>query len=109
MKNHKTLETVVLSVVLTVLGMTMFYAFAIRADSQKYGSYQPYVVRNCVVVSAADSNTDGITTLQDEDGNLWSLTDCGEMELGSRWRVLYESKGTRAIKDDAVIDFTPIN
>lgn len=108
MKNHPVIETICLSVALGSLAVAMFCCAAYKADAQKYGSYQPYIVRNCVCVSAADSNAEGITTLQDEDSNLWELVDCGEMELGSRWRVLYESKGTRAPEDDAIIDFTEI-
>ena len=88
--------------------MLAFFMFAVRADVRKYGTEQPYIVRNCICVQTADSNDDSITTLQDEDGNSWELIDCGEMTLGSRWRVMYESQGTHTIEDDVIIDFTEL-
>lgn len=106
MKNHPVIETICLSVALGSLAVAMFCCAAYKADAQKYGSYQPYIVRYGIVVQTADTNEDGIATIQTQDGNKWELQDVGELVLGDRVRLLFDSKRTHAAEDDIIIDFT---
>lgn len=106
--NHLKLETAAIVVAFVALVGTMFAAFAQRADANKYGEEQPYIVRYGIVVQTADTNEDGIATIQTQDGNKWELQDVGELVLGDRVRLLFDSKRTHAAEDDVIIDFTEL-
>lgn len=106
--NHLKLETAAFVTAFVVLICTMFAAFAQRADANKYGEEQLYVVRYGIVVQTADTNDDGITTIQTQDGNKWQMQDVGELVLGDRVRLLFDSKRTHAAEDDVIIDFTEL-
>lgn len=108
MKNNKALETVLLSITLGVLGAALFMSAAVRADSNKYGTEQPYVAAYGIVTTTADMNDEGNTIVTVEGREPLVLPDCGEYRMGDRIYLLYDSKGTVNVGDDILIQPTNI-
>lgn len=87
---------------LMVLGIASFVA---GQNLYKYyhSQEQHYVVRNCVFQWPEDSE---YAELIDEEGNVWEISDPPEYEEGTEIRVLFNSKGTKIIEDDVIVDLT---
>ena len=64
---------------------------------------QKYIVRYALA-KEIDPNT-GVTTYEDLDGNLWEAIDA-PTNVGQRARILFDSKETKDVADDEIIDIT---
>lgn len=63
---------------------------------------QQYIVRYAI---ATEINDDGVTTYEDENGNLWAVQDA-PTEIGCEARLLFNTNETATLIDDKIIDIT---